>query len=169
MRWRLRVLALISLVVFGLSLLLDASLYAKSPCPLGFLFKLYLVFVGVLGIPPALIGSVVAARLAAMRRQWGWLAGLLVASSAGVAFLYGAALDHPPRVVQAPLTALASAFDHVLGLTTCGSQSSHYVQAAALTLVLLVAPLALLSYSFSSAAGVPTGPSAAAPARTPGR
>ena len=169
MRWTLRALALVSLVVFGLSLLLDASLYPKNPCPLGFLFKLYLVFVGVLGIPPTLIGSILAAILSARRRRWGWLAGLLVASGVGVAFLYGAALDRPPRVVQAPLTALASAFDHALGLTTCGSQSSPYVQAAALTLVLLVAPLVLLSYSFSSAAGVPTGPSAAAPERTRGR
>src|SRR5689334_18982597 len=54
MRLTLRALALVSVVVFGLSLLLDASLYPKNPCPLGFLFKLYLVFVGVLGIPPTL-------------------------------------------------------------------------------------------------------------------
>ena len=169
MRWTLRVLALISVVVFGLSLLLDASLYPKNPCPLGFLFKLYLVFVGVLGIPPTLIGSVVAASLAVMRRQWGWLAGLLVASGAGVAFLYGAALDHPPRVVRAPLTALSSAFDHVLGLTSCGSQSSQYVQAAVITGVLLVAPLMLLSYSFSRASSVTTGSLPAAPGQTHSR
>lgn len=166
MRLTLRALALVSVVVFGLSLLLDASLYPKNPCPLGFLFKLYLVFVGVLGIPPTLIGSVLAARLAARRGQWGWLAGVLVASGAGVAFLYGAALDHPPRVVQAPLTALSSAFDHALGLTTCGSQSSHYVQAAAITLVLLVAPLVLLSYSFSRTSDAASGSSPAAPRRT---
>lgn len=166
MRWTLRTLALVSVVVFGLSFLLDVSLYPKKPCPLGFLFKLYFVFIGVLGIPPTLIGSILAAILAAPRRQWGWLAGLLVASGAGVAFLYGAALDHPPPIVQAPLTALASAFEHVLGLSTCGSQSSHYVQAAAITLVLLAAPLVLLSYSFSRASGVTPGALPAAPGRT---
>src|SRR5690348_5947208 len=169
MRLTLRALALVSVEVFGLSLLLDAFMYPKNPCPLGFLFKLYIVFVGVFGIPPTLIGSALAGTLIAPRRQWGWLAGLLVATGVGDAFLYGAALDHPPGVVRVPLTALASAFDHALGLTTCGSQSSPYTQAAAITLVLLVAPLVLLSYSFSSAAGVPTGPSAAAPERTPSR
>lgn len=157
MRLTLRALALVSVVVFGLSLLLDASLYPKNPCPLGFLFKLYLVFVGVLGIPPTLIGSILAASLAAMRRQWGWLAGLLVTAGAGVTFLYGTALDRPPPVVRVPVTALASAVDQALGLTACGSQSSPYTRAAAVTLVLLVAPLVLLSYSFSRASSVATG------------
>ena len=92
-----------------------------------------------------------------MRRQWGWLAGLLVTAGAGVTFLYGTALDRPPPVVRVPVTALASAFDQALGLTACGSQSSPYTQAAAVTLVLLVAPLVLLSYSFSRASSVATG------------
>jgi hypothetical protein len=166
MRWTLRALAVVSLVVFGLSLIADAALYPINPCPLGFLFKLYLVFVGVLGIPPTLIGNILAASLAAPRRQWGWLASLLVTTCAGAAFLYGAALDRPPLVVQAPLTALAAAFDHALGLTTCGSQSSRYVQAAAVVCVLLAAPLALLGYSFSRAASATTSSMPAAPGRT---
>jgi hypothetical protein len=150
MRIALRVLALGPLAVFGLSLLLDVSLYQQGACPRGFLFKLYLVLVGMLGLPPTLIGSGVAAGFAARHRQWGWLAGLLAASVAGVGFLYGAALDHPPLVVQAPITALSSAFDHTFRLNTC-AYPSPYIQAAAVACVLMAAPVVLLSYSFSQA------------------
>jgi hypothetical protein len=161
MRLALRILALVSLALFGLSLVLDVSLYLSNPCPLRFLFQFYLVFVGAFGIVPTLIGSVLAARLAIVRGRWGWLAGLLAASGAGVVFLYGAALDQPLPVVEIPITTLSSTVDLALGLTTCGSGPSYSVQAAALTLVLLVAPLTLLSYSVSRASATA---SAASPA-----
>jgi hypothetical protein len=157
MRWTLRSLALVSLAVYGLALLLDRSASQNNPCPLHFFYQLFLVLVGALGIPPALIGSLVAARLAATRRQWGWLAGLLVASLPSLPLLYGAVLDQPSPVVLAPVIALSWAADHALGFPLCGSHSSVYSYAAAVTLPLLAAPLMLLSYSLSSASGTATG------------
>jgi hypothetical protein len=157
MRWTLRALALVSLVVYGLALLFDHAASQNNPCPLHFLFKLFLVLVGALGIPPALIGSLVAARRAATRRQWGWLTGLLIASLPCLPWLYGAELDQPPPVVLAPITALSWAVDHALGIPLCGSYSFGYSYAAAVTLPLLAAPLMLLSYSLSSASGTATG------------
>jgi hypothetical protein len=153
-RLALRILALVSLTVFGLSLILDVTQYLSNPCPLALLFKFYVVLFGVIGILPTLVGSALAAWTAAMRRRWGWLAGLLVASGVGVVFLYGAALDDPVPVVEVALTTLSGAFDHTLSLTTCGSGSSHFVQAAVIALVLLAAPLTLLSYSVSRASAV---------------
>jgi hypothetical protein len=154
MRLALRMLALVSLAVFGLSLILDVTQYLSNPCPLRMLFQLYFVLFGVIGVLPTLVGSALAVWAAAMRRQWGWLAGLLAASGVGVVFLYGAALDHPLPAVELPLTRLSGAFDHLLGLTTCGYGSSHFVQAAVIALVLLAAPLTLLSYSVSRASAV---------------
>lgn len=148
MRLTLRILALISLVALGTGLFFDISSYLSNPCPRTFLFKLSLVFFGVFGLLTTIVGSAVAAGFAIAHRRWGWLAGLIVASVAALAFLYGAALDNPPPVALAIITTLSGIFDQALGLTTCGSQSSPFVQSAAVILVLLLAPLTLLSYSF---------------------
>jgi hypothetical protein len=147
----LRTLALVSVAVFILGLALDISEYLTNPCPGRFFFQSYLVLIGGLEILPALVGSIAAAGLAAVQRQWGWVAGLLVAAVFGVVFLYGAVLDQPLAAVSAVTTTLSGGFDHGLGLTTCGSQSSQYIQAIAVTLPLLAAPIVLFCYSFSRA------------------
>lgn len=150
MRWTLRALALASLAAYGLSLYLDVTSSRGNPCPRWILLHLYLVVIGGLGMPPALIGSILATSYAARRRQWGWVAGLLVAALIGLLFLCGMAVNTPPPVVLAPITALASAIERALGLTACNPYSP-FSTAAALTLVLLVAPLVQLVYSVSGA------------------
>ena len=151
MRPALRALAFASLGVCVLGLALDVSAYLKNPCPSRFFFQLFLVLAGGLALVPALLGSVVAAWLAAAHRQWVWLAGLLAASAASLVFLSGAAQDRPPALVSVLTNAVASTLEHGPGLTTCGSQSSLYVQAAAVVIPLLAAPLVLFCYTRSSA------------------
>jgi hypothetical protein len=151
MRSALRALALASLGVCVLGLALDVSAYVKNPCPSRFFFQLFLVLAGGLTLLPSLLGSAVAAWLAAAHRQWVWLAGLPVASAASLVLLSAAAQDRPPAPVLALILDGASTLDHGLGLTTCGSQPSLYVQAAAVVIPLLVAPLVLFCYSCSSA------------------
>jgi hypothetical protein len=148
MRLTLRILAIISLVVLGIGLFLDTTSYLSNPCPRVFFFQLFLALFGVYGLLTTVVGSAVAAGFAIARRRWGWLVGLLVASCVDLAFLYGAALDSPPPVTLVTVSGLSWTFDQALGLTTCGSQSSPFVQSAAIILVLLAAPLTLLSYSF---------------------
>jgi hypothetical protein len=155
MRVTLRILALISLAVLGIALFFDISSYRSNPCPRMFLFKSSLVFFGVFGLLPTVTGSAVAAWFTVAHRRWGWLASLIVALCADLAFLYGAALDSPPPVVLAIITTLSGTFDQALGLTACGSQSALLVQAVTVMLVLLVASLTLLTYSFF---GFPTTP-----------
>jgi hypothetical protein len=145
-----------SVALYGISLFVDLSFYLRNPCPLRFFFGLYLVLVGFLGVTPVLIGSILAAIHASTRRQWGWLAALVAAVGAGFVFLYGVLRESPPPQALFPVRALSWAFDHIFGVT-CGSpsppytMSSPYSTATALTLLLLVAPLMLLWYSFSSA------------------
>lgn len=151
MRSALRALALVSLAACALGLAVDISVYRNNPCPARLFFQLFLVLFGGLVLLPALFGSVVAVGLAAARRQWVWLAGVLLASVSSLVFLTGAEMDHPPAWVKGLTNTLAWAGDHALGLTTCGSRASPYVQASAVLLPLLAAPLVLLCYSFSSA------------------
>jgi len=146
-RLTLRILAIISLAVLGIGLFLDITSYVSNPCPRVFFYHSFLAFFGVYGLLTTVVGSAVGASFAIARRRWGWLVGLLVASIADSAFLYGAALDSPPPVVLTIVNALSWTVDQAPAVTTCGSYSSPFVQAAAVILVLLAAPVTLLSYS----------------------
>ncbi len=167
MRLAMRVLALVALAVFGLGLLYDIALYLRNPCPPGFgpLAFYYLpAFAALFGVPLALLGSALAAVLASSRRQWGWLAGLLVASSFSLVFI-AALSGSSASFILLPATALTWTFDHVFGLT-CGGQSSAFSMALGLSLPLLASPLALLAYSLADASGAPTDSSQGAAERT---
>ena len=103
-------------------------------------------------MPLALIGSILATSCAARRRQWGLGRGSARRLAHWPPLPGWHGNGHPPPVVLAPITALASAIERALGLTAC-TPYSPFSTAAALTLVLLVAPLVLLVYSVSGARG----------------
>jgi hypothetical protein len=148
----MRVLALASLGMFGVALVWGALLYVGNPCPSGFgqLTVILLPDVGVgLGLPLALIGVVPAAILASTRRQWGWLAGLLIASGSSLVLLFTLSAGGEP-FERFPAAALIWAFDHVFG-PTCGYGSTPFSKGLGLALPFLATPLALLAYGYSPA------------------
>jgi hypothetical protein len=162
-RLTMRILAYSGLAVFALGLLYDIALYLRNPCPTGFgqlAFYFLPGLVAILTVPLALFGIAVAATLAFTRRQWGWFAGLLVAAGACLLFL-NAQWDPEALLSTFPATGLTWVVDHVLG-ATCGGQSSVFSKAFGLSLPLLVAPLALHAYSYSSASSPAVASSARA-------
>jgi hypothetical protein len=144
MRVILRILAVLSLIVFGYGLFNAVYAALTSSCPVWDLFNPFIAIIGGFGLLPAVIGSAVAAGFAAARRQWGWLAGLLVTAGADLAFVYSVTWDPPPSVL-APVAALAATVGQALSVAGC---KSHNVQAIAIILVLLPTPLVLLGYTF---------------------
>jgi hypothetical protein len=141
MRVILRTLSILSLIVFGYGLFNSVYAASTSSCPVWDLFNVFIIIIGGYGLLPAVIGSAVAAGFAAVRRQWGWLAVLLVAAGADLAFLYSVTLDPPPSVL-APIATLVG---RALSVAGC---KSHNFQAIAIILVLLPTPLVLLGYTF---------------------
>jgi hypothetical protein len=90
MRQTTRVLALIDLALYGLGLAVFLALYLPKPCLSGLeglRYLIPLIFILALAIPLALIAATVGAILAAGRRQWGWLAGILLAASVSLALI----------------------------------------------------------------------------------
>jgi hypothetical protein len=159
-RLTMRVLALASLGMFGVALVWGALLYLGNPCPAGFgqLTVILLPDVGVgFGLPLALIGSVPAAILASVRRQWGWLAGLLIASGSSLVLLFALSAGGEP-FERFPAAALIWAFDHVFG-PTCGYGSPPFSKGLGLALPFLATPVVLLAYGYSPASAADTDPS----------
>lgn len=156
MRSAMRVLALVGLVAFGLGLLYDVILYLRSPCSAQVAALAYILLPGVaavLMLPLALFGSALAVALAVARRQWGWLAGLLIASLSGLVFIE-TMFDSPSPFALFPVSAFIWLLDHAFGIT-CSGASSPLSQAIGFALPLVPASLVLLAYSYSGASVAP--------------